>query len=365
MAPPFDDRWRNVTLEGVREFLDEAAFEGITWEAKGHDLRKEHVRKAVCGFANARGGTLIVGADAVGDPARWELNGVTFPDEPPLWLDSVIRVGVTPVPIFEVKAWPVAEGKHVAAVAVEPVALPPCMTSDGAIFERVSGKTVQVIDPGVLATLSARGAASRERASTLASESAASLFSHPPFGEAKNVVFSFALAPTGLPEDFANRLFRSSSVEAINEIATAFQDGMSFGGPGGFDSTRYYLDFSVPGMHHAWSIRVLASGVVVLAYLNQRNDRGTPEAIVVMPRLATAWGVMAKVLKLLSAYEPACAVLCVEARSDQPPGWEQTPRAVAAIRRWTSLDPSEPTLASIKRELEREIGRYAWEPEPD
>jgi hypothetical protein len=94
----FGVSWNELTLQDVAQFLTEAGPEPLLWEAKGIRADRGEVRRQVCGFANSHdGGYLIVGADESG--GAWSLDGVEFPDEPPLWISSVVGDGgVTPYP---------------------------------------------------------------------------------------------------------------------------------------------------------------------------------------------------------------------------------------------------------------------------
>jgi predicted HTH transcriptional regulator len=84
--------------------------------------RKEVVRRSACGFANAIGGYLIIGAEH--QDSGWAARGVDFlGEEPTVWLSQLIRDGARPIPRHDVKAWPV-DGQSVAVVQVEQVAVP-------------------------------------------------------------------------------------------------------------------------------------------------------------------------------------------------------------------------------------------------
>jgi predicted HTH transcriptional regulator len=167
VALPFENRLATLTLEELQTFLDRELEEGLTWEAKGsHEPRPEQVRKAVSGFANAIGGTLILGAER--DGAHWRLEGAAFRGgEGSTWLSSVIG-GLSPPPRCSIRVFPTAtEGQLVALVAVEPIDVPPCM-SGGSVYVRVSGRTVPVTDPAQMRSLLERGDAARKRALELA-----------------------------------------------------------------------------------------------------------------------------------------------------------------------------------------------------
>ena len=67
-----------LQLHDVAAFLAEADDESLLWEAKGGEGRPNAgaVRKAVCGFANSRGGYLILGTDRAG--GAWTITGHDF-----------------------------------------------------------------------------------------------------------------------------------------------------------------------------------------------------------------------------------------------------------------------------------------------
>ncbi|MGH2946076.1 MAG: AlbA family DNA-binding domain-containing protein [Solirubrobacteraceae bacterium] len=141
MLDLFPAAWPDLQLDDVARFLDGAEDEPLQWEAKGTRLDPHGVRKTAGAFANSHdGGYLILGAEQV--DGRWQLNGVSFPAEPAVWVSSTVRDGLRPPPTVDVKSFPV-EGGHVAVVWVPPISDPPCVTR-GTVYERLPGSSVPV-----------------------------------------------------------------------------------------------------------------------------------------------------------------------------------------------------------------------------
>lgn len=211
----FGTGWDELELEHVRDFLAAAGDEGLTWEAKGTVRpRPDAVVKHCCGFANALGGFLIIGAHA--DKGSWHLDGVDFSDdEPRLWIGNIIRSGLSPVPWHDVHAWEVARGRTVAIVRVDAVAGGPCMSASGEIFERVSGATIRVQDPASLRALFASGNAAIERAEA---EALRALGDPPSPSDDARFALALALAPTGKPADVSMRLFTEAFEGAMVDV---------------------------------------------------------------------------------------------------------------------------------------------------
>jgi predicted HTH transcriptional regulator len=143
----FGTPWSVLSEEDVVGFLADAGDEGLLWEAKdGAEPRRDSVRKAVCGLANAQGGFLIIGAERAAGVA-WNLAGVEFgSSEPATWLSSVIADGLSPLPSFDVRVFRRPNDRSAAVVAVEPLAAAPCMTTSGVVYQRVTGQTLPVTD---------------------------------------------------------------------------------------------------------------------------------------------------------------------------------------------------------------------------
>jgi hypothetical protein len=143
---PFGASWEDLDLDHLRDFLGEPRNEGLTWEAKGGQIRPEHVREAVCAFGNSiLGGYLVLGASQDRATGAWTVGGWQPPTEPETWVgDCLGNGGVSPVPSHLVKAWSHGGSLWVAVVNVRPVAVPPCLTSSGEVWERLSGKSVRV-----------------------------------------------------------------------------------------------------------------------------------------------------------------------------------------------------------------------------
>lgn len=216
--------WADVELDDVREFLDGAGEEPLTWEAKADDergrLHPGSIQKAICGLANQIGGYLIIGARWDKDAAGWTLPGIASPgDEARVWLGKIIR-RLAPEPRTDVRPWTLEDGRLVAIVRVEPVAQPPCMTPDGRVFQRVSGETIPVTDPALMESLMRRGRDALGRAETFAEAGARAAVQTMrwawPWEHALSIAFS--LAPVGREtDDIASRLFVPSFEKALEE----------------------------------------------------------------------------------------------------------------------------------------------------
>ena len=137
--------WKELELEDVQQFLTTAGREPLTWEAKGTELRSEQVTKYVGGFANAaEGGYLLLGFELV--DGQWRATGCDFPgDDPPVWVSNIVRTTLRPRPRIDVLSWEI-DGKRAVVVRVDPVAEPPCVTTGGQLYQRVSGETIPVGD---------------------------------------------------------------------------------------------------------------------------------------------------------------------------------------------------------------------------
>ncbi len=219
--------WASLTVSGLREFFREAGDESLLWEAKGTELRPEHVLRSVCGFANSdEGGYLIVGASRPAPGEAWTLDGVPHVGELALWIDQVLRTnGLRPVPRFEVKsAWQVDMGRWATVVRVEPISVPPCMTRDGLVYLRTSADTVKVSDPRVLQELTNRGRAALEAARGHAERAAGRAAENwddglPPHGRQSR--FAIGYAATGYADGVEQRIFTKRFQQDLWEISLA------------------------------------------------------------------------------------------------------------------------------------------------
>lgn len=213
--------------------MADAPAEGLLWEAKGTELRKESLRSHACAFANsAQGGFLVLGAiEKKGrhvEPAqRWTFEGFEFPGEdgPTTWITQVLRDALRPVPAIDVRVFDVGHGRHVAVVWVPPVDVPPCLY-DGTVLERVPGSSLTVKDPQRLQGLYGAGRQAHERASRAAFRTAEMLF-----GDAKlenNVLrlgdagsgFALAVCPVTTAHGVATRIHRASFIREFAASAS-------------------------------------------------------------------------------------------------------------------------------------------------
>src|SRR4051794_38540432 len=98
---PFGVDWDDLTLDTLRTALDEPMDESLRWEAKGGTIRTEHVREAVCAFANSDlGGIVVLGVTQDRATRAWTFDGWLAPGgEPELWIGQCLdNGGIDPRP---------------------------------------------------------------------------------------------------------------------------------------------------------------------------------------------------------------------------------------------------------------------------
>lgn len=375
----FGAAWDELSLEHVRSFLADAGEEGLTWEAKGGEFGAHIVRKAVCGFANSeRGGVLILG---VGGNARtgWVVEGMAIDDEEPeARVGRVLRSGVSPWPEHRVRAFEL-DGRHVVVVEVEPVAVPPTVTSQGQVYERVSSETLPVKDPVRLAALFARGDAARAAAEANAVKAAQVLVDPEPemrepviiaVRESEQAGFGLAISATAYRDDIGAALFSAGFHEAVEAAAVELR-GLPHNYPGGFarpfegvyrqDAT--FIRGEAPtaaGYPAVLGIGGFWNGTCGAAWISTSTDVSLGSML--EHKVAPAWRHLVALVQRLGGSGPGRLALAVPGspRLYEGPGDEE-----ALVQRHIELRaPNAAELESVLRELRRAGGWRQDEPGP-
>lgn len=362
----------DLTLEHVRDFLNDADSEPLLWEAKS-SAEKKPIRKAICGFANGeQTGYLIIGA-AEAEDGGWELLGTEFPgDDPPVWISELIRTELRPRPLIDVRSVPTSDGRRLAVVEVPPIAIPPCVAK-GTVFERISGATVPVEDPIRLSDLYQRGRNARDNAIAAARNAAISVIEDPdcPGAGSGWPRIALALSATGHPPDISSRLFSETFETAMIDVIKRELVPPTPGVPdaygpqmtNGFEQSNRWVnceDRLGHGKPCYWHVRVIWDGTVVVC---GAWDIESVRAHAVSSELVnSSWVTASQVLTALGGYGPTQMELQIEGngRLSGAPTGNPMPR-IQVGRGPVEFPPSKASFSSVERELRRAVGEMVYE----
>jgi Schlafen, AlbA_2 len=390
--------WAELDRASIESFLDEANEEGVTWEAKGGGEdqarpRSDSLRKAACGFANQIGGYLIVGASR--KDGKWRLDGIEAPtEEPKLWIGQILR-RLQPVPRFEVsEAFELADDKVAIVVKVEPVAVPPCMTPDGRVFERVSGETLPVEDPVLLDRLLRRGEHARGRAEHFARRAAERAIALPDWPTQHSLSIAVGLASVGREtDDISSHLFTVSTHDSIVKSIWDLLDGTPPGGGLSIGPQQdAYTALADSSAHNRYDMGDNLVGVIRTSRFLQANwdgsvatgawfsDEPLEDAIHPDQLIAAFWDQAAMIGKLLGGYGPAYLYVLIRVAKSgavevqgqvariagRPPPkgtlYAKLPERIEMGRLLNDAEPDEEIVNSLRRELQRAGGIRTDEP---
>jgi hypothetical protein len=357
----FRASWDELIVEDVEAFLADATEEGLTWEAKREQPRPASLAKAAGGMANAIGGFVLLGA--VRDQAGvWTLPGATFSaDEPGTWVTSVLNARLRPVPDAEPNVFDREEGRKAVVVRVQPVAAPPCITSDGIVYLRVSGQTLPVTDQAVLADLLLRGRSAREGAEAAARAAASALYSAPPAFDGAQIGYALGAAPVGHVTDKAARLFSPGFVTALHDLAATLNLMPGYRHTPGTDVRQDSVVFAVG-----------SPGVLGVNFLGAYWDGGVgcahaaggelPLHDILPHHIARAWRTAVAALREYGGSGEVHVALLLNRKLLSDGRLD----GLAEVRRWTDLrEPTDEELASVEREVRRAFGQVVLEPDGD
>lgn len=357
---PFGATWEDLSLELLRSFFTTADDEGLTWEAKGGNVRAEHVRAAASAFGNSLlGGFLVLGASRTKGGGPWSLDGYAFPTEPQTWVSTcLMNDAVRPRPSFDIKAWPVDAERHIVVVNIRSVAVPPVITRDGQVWERLSGVSQQVRDPASMRELLGRGERLRAEAMRIAAGGREDILSAPPLGRTCSVVVS--MASPALLGDISPMVFRRSAYEAavavLNErLAMPVISGFRQNRVGG-DVSQHALTLWNAGFHEdeGYCIRVGRHGSVAVGQSVGLVESGLRAVAASVEALRPTWEAAGYLLSTFVPEAPVHAAVGL---------WEES-RGGTTFARWTAVPgPWIDDLESIRREARGALGEDEWEPE--
>lgn len=357
MRSLFSVPWQRLGTSHVQRFLAEAGDEPFTWEAKGGKVRPQHVRRVASAFGNSRyGGYFILGADRPKRGGPWQLTGADIPHaEPLLWLDSVIRDGLDPIPPFDIRPLEADDPSLAAAIVqFDPVARPPCITTDGEVYERAAGASRPVRDAASLERLFARGEAAGssayERAHQAVAHASHLRSSH---YERRLVV---GLAPLEVMPNLRYGIFRSGGSAALRrQLHTHLRPLGSYSLQDGHAVQQHSTVVSLedPRDREATWLYAAETGAAAVGWSSSETIRA--HVIFDEGRLAGAWRAAAAAIDGLGGRGPAYLYSAMTDISGD-----------IGIELWLEeLEPSDDLLDGIRREIRRAQGDpAAVEPKP-
>jgi hypothetical protein len=324
-------------------------------------------RKAVAGFANSRGGFLIIGADRA-EESVWHLNGVSFAnDEPGVWIDSIIRDGLAPIPDHDVQVFKVSDARTAVVVRVEPATLPPCLTRDGVVYQRVSGRTIPVTDPAILAALVEHGREAENQARKNAGQVVDDLKQAGWGGASGLWLVALGLCAAAYEPGIRQRLFNADMKEKLSAVVAANlrpdRRPAAYRGARVRVRQQELLGIAAQREKRQWCVMANLDGAVAVACLAPDTELGIE--LFFEDIFEPAWRSAAQLVRELGGSDRTRVWIEIvgEVRFAYREAHAPLTEGYAFIPLWT--DAPEPELddyESVKRELLRAAGFEAWEP---
>lgn len=140
--------WHKLTSDDILALLASDNSESFFFEFKEDGVRNEQLYKEISAFANTYGGYILLGITDKKDVSgcvKWTEERV----------HNVLYNNITPTPDFDIKQLQI-DGKTVIVIKIEEGSMPPYITSDGKICERISSSSMAITNSAKLSQLYAK-----------------------------------------------------------------------------------------------------------------------------------------------------------------------------------------------------------------
>lgn len=141
-----DKQWNKLRLRDIEVLLEQDDDETFFFEYKNDDVSPKKIVEEISAFANTYGGYILLGID---DDKN--ISGCTKWNEQRI--HTTIHDCLTPIPIFDVKKFVTKENKKIFVIRIEQGDIPPYITNNGKIYERVSSGSFPIKDSTKLTQL--------------------------------------------------------------------------------------------------------------------------------------------------------------------------------------------------------------------
>ena len=131
-------RWEDVCGSDISSLLSSTEDENFFYEFKSDDVSNAKLMKEISAFSNTYGGYIFIGINndkTIGGCRQWTEQRIHV----------IIHDSMTPVPNFDVRCFCI-DGKIVLGLKIEERALPPYITNQGQIYERISSGSFKITD---------------------------------------------------------------------------------------------------------------------------------------------------------------------------------------------------------------------------
>lgn len=137
--------WEKLRFSDIKKLLSGADDETFFFEYKADDTSPKKLVKEISAFANTYGGYILLGVNddkTIGGCEKWTEQKIHV----------TIHDSITPVPNFDIKKFK-HNDKTIFVIKIEEGGMPPYITNEGKIFERVSSGSFPIKDSSKLSQL--------------------------------------------------------------------------------------------------------------------------------------------------------------------------------------------------------------------